>query len=414
MKKIYDSRAFWMVISLLASLAIWIYMTSQKTDVIKLSFRGVNVELVGEETLRSGKSMVITDLDNASVSVDLTGPRRIIAALEPEDITACVDVSKLSRAAYTTQQYYLSFPDGVDTSDITVSRKVPDTISFIVSPLSTKTVQVRGSFNGSLAEGFTAEAPIFDPATITVSGPDAYLKNVSYAWVSFTKENVESTFEAETGFTLMDEQGEACPMSGLSCSTDVITAVLPLLQVKEVPLSVELIESSGATTANTKVKIEPESVKLAGDSAVLAGMNKIVLDTVNLSEFASTYSESYTIPIPNEVKNLTGSQEANVNIEVIGLDTQKFTVRNISLKGLTDGFEAEIITEAIEVTIRGTEEQLAELKAENIRAVADLTDYVESTGNYSPTVKIAVDGFTDVGAVGGPYTISVNIKKVAG
>ena len=47
MKKIYDSRAFWMIISLLTSLAIWVYMTSQKTDVIKLSFRGVRLSLQG-------------------------------------------------------------------------------------------------------------------------------------------------------------------------------------------------------------------------------------------------------------------------------------------------------------------------------------------------------------------------------
>ena len=79
--------------------------------------------------------------------------------------------------------------------------------------------------------------------------------------------------------------------------------------------------------------------------------------------------------------------------------------------GVTEGYAADIITEGIEVTVRGTAEQLAELKGDNIRAVADLTDFKESVGNYSPVVKIMVDGFTDVGAVGGPYTVSVEIRK---
>lgn len=49
MKKIYNSKAFWMIVSLLASLAIWVYVTSVETDESKTTFRGVKVELVGED-----------------------------------------------------------------------------------------------------------------------------------------------------------------------------------------------------------------------------------------------------------------------------------------------------------------------------------------------------------------------------
>lgn len=412
MRKIYDSRAFWMIVSLLASLAIWLYMTSIKTDEVKLTFRGIRVDLIGEDTLRSSKNMVITDMDNATVNVDLTGPRRIIASLTPEDLTAVIDVNKLSRAAFTTQQYSIAFPDGVDSSKIAVSKKIPDTISFVVSPLNTKTVQVRGSFDGSLAEGYTAEAPVFEPSTITVSGPDAYLKNVDYAWVSFTKENVDSTYRDENApVKLMNEDGEECSTKGLTCSQDTVVATLPLLQVKEVPITVDLVTGAGALPENTVVTIEPASVTLAGDSAILSGINKILLDTVDLTSFVSTFSETYTIPIDNGLKNLTGVTEAKVSIEILNLETRKFNVKNISYMGVTEGFEAELITESIEVTVRGTAEQLAQLRRENIRAVADLTDFKESVGNYSPVVKIQVDGFTDVGAVLGPYTVSVEIRK---
>lgn len=413
MKKIYNSKLFWMIVSLAASLAIWVSLTSAQNDVVLTTFKGVKVQLVGEETLRNTKSLVITDLDSASVNVVLSGPRSVIMALNAEDLAACVDVSKLSRSAFTTQQYYISYPERIDTSKITVSGRVPDTVSFMVSPLTTKTVQVRGSFDGSLAPGCTAEAPVFEPSTVTVSGPDSYLKNVSYAWVTFSKDNVSSTYSADVPFVLMDENGEECSTAGLTCSDDVVTATLPLLLVKDVPISVELIEGAGATNANTKISISPESVTLAGDSAILEGMNKIVVGTIDLTEFSSTFSETYPITIDNELKNLTGVSEVKVNVEVVGLETKKFVVRNISCVGVTEGYAADIITESIEVTVRGTAEQLAELKGDNIRAVADLTDFKESVGNFSPTVRIMVDGFTDVGAVGGPYTVSVEIRKAA-
>ncbi len=410
MKKLYDSRAFWMIVSLLASLAIWVYVTSMQSTEFSQTFYGVEVELVGESTLRETKNMVITDLDTSTVTVRIKGPRRIVAGLDPSDLKACVDVSKLSRSAYTTQQYYISYPDGTDTTNINDSNKSPSTISFMVSPLNTKTVQVRGSFDGSLAEGYTAETPVFEPATITVSGADANLKDVSYAWVTFGKENVDSTYKVETGFTLMNENGEECSTVGLTCSEDVVTATLPLLLVKEVPLSVDIIEGAGATKANTKIKVEPDSITLAGDSAVLTGMNKIVLDTIDLSDFEKTFSQTYTIPIDNDMNNLTGVTEAKVTVEIVGLETRVFKVKNISCTNVTEGYEADIISESIDVIIRGTPEQLDQLKGDNIRAVADLTDYKESTGQFMPNVKIVVDGSTDVGAVG-QNTISIEIRK---
>ncbi len=412
MKKIYNSKAFWMIVSLLASLAIWVYVTSVETDESKTTFRGVKVELVGEDILRDSKNLVVTDMDTSTVTVEVVGPRRIIGSLSSDQLVAQVDVSKLSRAAYTSQQYTIVYPDGTDTSKLSESRRTPETINFMVSAQTSKSIQVRGSFDGSLAEGYTAEMPVFEPSTITITGSEAYLKDVEYAWVTFGKENVDSTYSVETGFTLMDANNEPCSTTGISFSTDVVTATLPLLTLKEVNLDVNIIEGAGATRANTKITIDPVSVTLAGDSALLAGMNKIILATIDLTDFSSTYTETYTIPIDNELKNTTGVTKATVTVEIVGLETKTFRVTNFSCINATEGYEADIITESKEITLRGTPEALAQIKAENIRAVADLTDYKESTGTYMPQVKVYVDGFKDVGAIG-ENTISIEIRKVS-
>ena len=412
MKKIYNSKAFWMIVSLLASLAIWVYVTSVETDESKTTFRGVKVELVGEDILRDSKNLVVTDMDTSTVTVEVVGPRRIIGSLSSDQLVAQVDVSKLSRAAYTSQQYTIVYPDGTDTSKLSESRRTPETINFMVSAQTSKSIQVRGSFDGSLAEGYTAEMPVFEPSTITITGSEAYLKDVEYAWVTFGKENVDSTYSVETGFTLMDANNEPCSTTGISFSTDVVTATLPLLTLKEVNLDVNIIEGAGATKANTKITIDPVSVTLAGDSSLLAGMNKIILATIDLTDFSSTFAETYTIPIDNELKNTTGITKATVTVEIVGLETKTFRVTNFSCINATEGYEADIITESKEITLRGTPEALAQIKAENIRAVADLTDYKESTGTYMPQVRVYVDGFTDVGAIG-ENTISIEIRKVS-
>ena len=396
-KKLYDSRAFWMIVSLIASLAIWVYVSSVESDEFKKTFRGVEVKLSGETLLRDSKNLVITDMDTGTVTIEVVGPRRVVAGLDEEKLYAQIDVSKLSRAAYTSQQYSVIYPDGTDTSNLRITRKTPETINFMVSAQTSKSVPVRGSFEGSVAEGFTAESPVFEPATITLTGPETYLKNVEYAWVSFGKENVDSTYEVETGYTLMSADNTPCSTTGITFSTD----------------TVNLVDGGGATAENTKVTVEPASVTLAGDSKLLAGMNKINLATIDLTEFAASFTETYPIPIDNTLRNTTGATEAKVTVEVVGLETKTFKVTNIDYANLYEGLTATIGTESLEVKLRGNPESLAQIRDENIRAVADLSDMGESTGTYMPKVRIYVDGYPDVGAIG-HYTIAIEIERAGG
>lgn len=411
MKIIYNSRAFWAVISLVASLAIWTYVTSVNEDEYSQTFYGVQVELSGEDILRENRNMVITDLNTSTVSLRIKGPRRAIAALDADDLVARIDVSKLTQAAYTSQQYTVEFPSSVNRRDFVIESRYPETVSFTVSKQTTKTVPVRGGFEGEIAEGYTAETPVFEPSTITLTGAEAYLKDIAYAWVTFgTGIEVSSTYSVETGFTLMDGADRPVSTTEFSYSTDTVTAKLPMLEIKDVLLGVDIVEGAGATSSNVKIKVEPEQITLAGDSAILSGINRIILDTVDLTAFASTYTETYSIPISNGLRNLTGVKEAKVTIEVIGLETRTFEVRNISCTNEGDGTTADIITKSIEVTLRGTAEELNKVKSENISAVADLADYKGSTGSYMPEVKIYIDGSTNVGAIGSK-TISVEIRR---
>ena len=413
-KKLYNSRAFWMIVSLICSVIMWVYVASVETEEFKQTFRGVRVQLVGETLLRDSKNLVITDMDTSTVTVEVVGPRRVVGSLDSDQIYAQIDVSKLSRAAYTSQQYSVIFPDGTETGSLSVTRKTPETINFMVSSQTTKSVQVRGSFDGSIAEGFIAESVVFDPATITLSGPEAYLRNVDYAWVSFGKENVDSTYEVETGYTLMTADNIPASTTGISFSTDVVTATLPLLTVKDVSLGVNLIEGGGATAENTKVTIEPETISLAGDSKLLAGINKINLASIDLTDFTTSFSDTYVIPIDNELRNITGATEAKVTVEIVGLETKNVKVTNMSCINVTEGYVADILTKSLNVTLRGNPESLAQLKDENIRAVADLADMNESVGTYMPRVRIYVDGYTDVGAIksgGTDYAVYIQIEK---
>ncbi len=415
LKSITDSPILWIVLSLLIALFMWTYVASQDTEEFKKTFTGVRVQLVGEDILRNSRNMVITNVSTPTVNVEVVGPRRIVSALDEDDLIAQIDVSKLTMAAVTTQNYKIIFPDGTDTSSLSTLSRTPETVVFTVSELITKAVPVRGSFEGNSLEGYVAEAPVFTPSTVMVSGPEIYLKNVKYAWLTFgAGEEVDHTITRTVPFTLRDNNDEEYYNEMFSFDTNEIEARLTIIRQKVVPLEAVIEYAAGATPENTKVTIEPDSVTLSGDSELLDALNQIVLATIDTRDFTTSFTETYLIRIDDGLINQSGVTEAKVTVELSDLVSDKFIIRNISYTNLTEGYDAEIITNAITVTLRGPQEQLMALKAENIRAVVDLQDYINSTGSFNLTPKIYVDGFSDVGEIGEVPQVSIVLSESEG
>lgn len=413
MIKLYNSRIFWMIIALLAALSLWIYVISQETEVYKKTFPGVKLELVGEDILLNSRNMVVTDLSTSTVTVEISGPRRVVGSWSSDDLLATVDVSKLTQSAFTSLQYSVKFPDGTDTSSVKTNSKTPETVNFMVSAQTKKVVPVAGSFEGSVAEGFTAEAPEFEPSTITVFGPEAYLKNINRAWVEFGAQDISSTYSVDIGYMLQDENGDECSTAGLIFSSDTVHATLRILAVKEIPLTVELIPGAGASGSNTKTEIEPNSITLAGDTSILSAMNRISLATIDLSDFEESFSGTFRIVYDDGLKNLSGITEAKVTVEIVGLEIRNFSIpkENMSCSNVTDGYTAEVLTENLVVRLRGTADQLDQIRPEMIRAAVELKDFNTSVGQYMlPVARISVDGYSDVGVLDA-YTVSVEIRK---
>ena len=86
------------------------------------------------------------------------------------------------------------------------------------------------------------------------------------------------------------------------------------------------------------------------------------------------------------------------------METKKFTVTNITLTGGAGTLQ----TTQKENVVRGTSEDLANITEDNIRIVADLTEYAGATGTIEVPARVYVDGYEKAGAVG-DYTVSVTL-----
>ena len=411
-KKLYDSKVFWMIVSLLCSLVMWAYVTSLDTTDKEITFNGIVVEFRGQEELLADRNLSIASVDTETVSIVVRGERSNITKLKSSDIKAVIDVSNITQPNDMTWAYRLELPDYVDANSITVVRKNPETINFTVVRNDKKTVEVKGSFEGTIAEGCVAEEFVFEPGTIVIEGPVASIDKIDHAWVTFGKDQtIESTYTEEADFTLMDADGNVCSKEGLRISVDKVAATQPILKSKEVPLKVNLISGGGITAANCTVRIDPQTIKIAGDSRIVDDLEYIEIGTIDLSSFVSGYEHTFTIELEDGIQNLTGVSEAKVTVEVEGTHTKTFTTTNISCRGVSSGYHATIDTKEVEVTLRALNSEILDsINADDISVIADLSDYGATTGQVIVNAKVRVSGHDNVGAIG-DVRVTVTINK---
>ena len=403
----------YIILSGLAALILWVYVAEAQGDDIKITLPGISVVFEGENVLRETREMIVSDIGSNSVTVTFSGSRRVLSGLNDKNISAVIDLSAITRTGNWAQVPTIRYPNRTDTSAITSVVVEPETVSFYVDKLDKKTVEVKGVFNGSAAEGYSADPLVFSPSTVIVYGPAKVLANVKDAFVEVNRTDVDRTLSFGSTYVLRDENGEEFKSDELTFSDETVEVTLPILAVKEVSLTVELIAGGGATKENVKWKLEPATVTLTGDAEALSGVNSIPVARIDLATVDEPITETYRFDIPNDTEIASGSRETTLTLEIGGLSRRSFSIdqSNIACINVSEGFTATVMNTRLDnVVIRGPEDVVKGLNELNIRAVADLSNYGTATGIVSVPVSISINGTTEAGAVG-EYRVYINIAE---
>ena len=415
LKRLTDSRIFWMILSLFAASLLWMYVTTTEGVEVQKTLTGVKIEFLGADAMRASSDLIVTEQDRTTVNLTLSGTRRVLSKLTNSNVTATVNLNNVTADGRYSVSYDIAFPAGVNANEVTVVHTSSDVVNFYVDKLARKTVEVKGAFTGNTAEGYLAdESMVFDPLVVAISGPKTVISKVDHAFVAITREEVDRTLSYSTTYSLVDANNNPVEDSSIQRETEEVTVTLNVLSTKEVPLDVTIIDGGGATRdANTRIEITPSSIMLAGDAAAIDSTTKLILGTINLSTFATDFSATYTIIPPNGTENMTGVTEATVTVSITGVATKSFSVNpdNIICINVPDGYDAENITQALNVTVRAPQEVLDRISEVNLRAVADLSNLgTNASGVFTPTVEIKIDGFPEAGCVG-EYKIYITLKE---
>lgn len=412
-KKITDSRWFYIVISLLLAFILWIYVGKEANPIKTSTLSNVQVVYSGLEKLEE-RGLMISEGADQTVALRIRARSDVWARLNQGETTVTIDVSGITEPGeqvVTITSRNISYPRSITATDsIELQYTSPGAVTFTVSKWASKDVDVRGVFEGSIADGYQRGEFSMAPEKVTVSGPQELVEQVDYARVTVTQTDMNVTYSQDTGYTLIDYDGNPIFADELETEPETVLVTLPVEKLKEVELTVDIIPGGGATADNVEIDIEPKTIMVSGSDEDLENLDSISLGEINLADVFGSLTQSMPIQLDSVLTNVSGITEAKVTVTVKGLTTKVLQVSNISFINKPAGYQADVVTQSCSVQIRGTEEAVAAVTASQLRIVADLSAVELSTGNQTIPVKVYLDGSSDVGVVG-DYNIVVSITR---
>ena len=398
-KKILDSKALYVVLSLILTVSLWCYVTSTDGTPKTQTYGNVPVVFRGMDILSDRGLMVANQ--NLTVNVRAQAKPAVHARLSnSEDMYVVVDVSSIAEEGTHSVAYSVNLPASVSSSDVTflMSGTRGSVVSIEVARFLSRAVDIRGSFQGSVEKGYLAGSENdfrFSPESIVVSGRAELVNQVAYARVTVPGENLTDNVSGSFPFQLIGANDE--PLEGLdvTCDVDTVYATFPVRAMAEIPLEVKLSAGGGLDVGDVRVDLTTDSITVAGSKdavAALESQGAITLAEINLATIKDKEERTFAIPLTDELENLSGVAEVTATFRVTKrVVSQTFVTRNIQVINEPEGWNVDIVTKELAVEIRGTKALVDELIAENIRVVADLRNIDPAAGPYTVPATIYPD-----------------------
>jgi YbbR domain-containing protein len=241
----------------------------------------------------------------------------------------------------------------------------------------------------STAFGYDAQPAVYQPVTVTVNGPSSQVQQVVRARTEVFLRGAKSQVEHMEVVTPVDAQEEV--VTRVTPEPAQIQVVVPVEQWpgrKEVAVRVKLQGRPADGYRLSSVKVDPSTVVLQGDTAVLAEVPGYVeTEPLTLDAATADVRLRLRLLLPDGVSSFDGDTVvATAGITPIegGVTISQPLVQ----QGLGPGLRAESALPSVDVILSGPLPLLDSLNQDDVFAILDLSGLITGTHTLQPKVVL--------------------------
>ncbi len=403
---IFRSNKFLMIISLVASIVLWFYVVGVYSPQTTLLFKEIPLAINIADSVPESNNLIIVKNKPIVVNVDVEGERSSLAFLQKSDIKIKLNLNSITKAG----NYDIPIEVEIPNTDLKAISITPKEVNLDFYNKATNSVEVKVNVNGTVKEGYLVDTPKAYPSSISLIGPEDKIKQIKNVFSQIDVTDASETLVKKTDFIYINDKGEQIDGEGIIPEVEQITVTASILKTKTVPLTVDIINSSGG--ANSKfinVSIVPLSIIIAGTPEIIDATNSIdigTIDAVDINKDGKILE--LDIISPNGIKTFDVVAKAVVTLSYSEIVTKSFYVENFSFANLIAGKNAVPVSSSIKVTLIGIPSDINALSEENLTAVVDMTEFT-ATGKIRFNLTFQLPADMKVGVLG-KYTALIKVS----
>ena len=393
------------ILAFALALAVWVSaVTAADPDETRTFPNSIPIEFVGQDPALIFKGQV-----PRQIQLTLRAPSSVWEQLtsEKDAVHALVDLSGVGAGMYR-----LDVQVQIQVRPVRIISFSPYQIELTLEPLVTHSLPVELSLTGSPAIGYQAGDAALDPAEVIVSGPESLVEQVASVSVTLDLTDLRQNVDATLALQALDIQNE--PVSGLTLNPDSVQVSLPITQqggYRDLAVKVVTIGRPASGYRLTNIAPIPPVVTVFSSNfdqiAALPGY--VETDPLDLNGASADIETRLTLNLPLGV-TLVGEQNVLVQVGIAAIQgSLTLTNRPVEINNLSNGLEARLSPEKVDVILSGPLPVLDTLAPADIHVIIDVKDLAPGTYHLTPTVQMVIGDVTVESIL--PGTVEVVISK---
>ncbi|KAJ52283.1 YbbR domain-containing protein [Clostridium tetanomorphum] len=385
----------------IASFGLWLYITSVLKPIGTYK-KNIPVTIVNSEGIEQSKLTLVPD-QKPYVTLTLKCTLNDIYSIKEEQFKIVADLDA----------YVLKMKKGENNVPVQI-QKSPENITIVNSDnlfvnitlddLIEKTVPLNVYTVGNPKEGYYSTKPSANITDVTVKGAGRFINQIHKAQVKCDISNMYRDLNITLPVQAVDVNGNIIKdVKVHPISTEVR---VPIKKAKTVSINVKTTGKLNDNRVLDKITALPEKVDITGEENIINNINSLDTEVINLENVkGEEITSKLIVPKGVTLVNNNGYVKIKIASNYIINKEIPLTVKTINED---KNYSISLDKEQVTLTVSALQEEINNLKPEDIECYIDLKDLKE--GQHSLQVKISLPESIKIISIS-PENITVNIKK---
>ncbi|MCR4593885.1 MAG: hypothetical protein K5761_02390 [Clostridiales bacterium] len=410
---LFSKKWFMILVSFLIAFGVWVYISVVESPIIEKTISDVSVKI--DTSFADQQNLQIFGKSDYKIDVRVSGKKYVVNSLKAEDISATANTSNVNSAGSKTLQ--IKIESNSNTDDYSIISASESYLEVYFDTYKEKELPIKAVVNSSLDSYVPGDCIVGDivltQSTVKVSGPSNEINRIEGFEAAYSVDKIiEKTLNVTPEIITVTSDNSKLEYTDIDTGKSELQMTIPVLKIVSLPVTIDFSNAPAYFKDNPlSYSINPANIKVAIPVENVSSTKSVVIDTIDFLDI-SNGSNNFTVNASDitdyNVQN--DYQKFYVSVDASSLTSKyiSFPTSGISISNKQTDYSLTIkSSNNISVKLIGTEEALANITVEDIKATVDTKDITLSTNISSLPVSFSTN--LDNCWVYGKYETAVSV-----